>query len=128
MATAKEPQLITGEPCAAGSKRAVPWILFEDLDGNGHYDHMTVGFCDGSVSHRGFSVMPADPWQHEPGDTAVGQLPPTAAPSDTIAFNSASVSSATGLWIWTATEYHQGTPVCSYSRTETGVITTTCPP
>lgn len=127
MATAKDPELLVGAACPAGSARTHPWMLFEDLGGTGYFNHVTVGLCDGSTAGKDFDVMPSDPWQLSPGQTALGQIPPAAGVADSIAFTGKSLTSS-GLWSWSATEYSQGTPVCTFTRTTAGTIGSTCPP
>lgn len=127
MATAKDPELLLGDACPAGSARSHPWMLFEDLDQDGYYDHVTVGLCNGSTAGRDFDVMPSDPWSLAPGTSAVGQLPVIAGVADGIAFTEKHLASS-GLWSWAVIESCQGTPVCSYARSESGTLASTCPP
>lgn len=121
MAAARDPELIVGSACGAGSKRTHPWMLFEDRNGDGYFDHVVTGACDGSTAERDFSVMPSDPWTLLPGDVAVGHLPSNAV-ADSIVLNEAHISSATGLFVWTATEYYAGNIVCAYTRNESGAL------
>lgn len=127
MAMAKDPELLIGDACAAGSARAHPWMLFEDLNQDGYFDHVTVGLCNGSTAGRDFDVMPSDPWELSPGQTALGQLPATAGRADSIVFSGKTLTSS-GLWSWSAIESSQGTPVCTFTRTNAGTLGSTCPP
>lgn len=126
MAAAKDPELIVGSGCPAGSKRTHPWMLFEDRNGDGYFDHVVTGACDGSTAERDFNVMPSDPWTLSPGDVPVGNLPSNAVASS-IVLNEAHVVSSTGLFVWTATEYHEGNIVASYTRNEAGALVMSTP-
>lgn len=127
MATAKDPELLVGSACATGSARTHPWMLFEDLNGDGYFDHVTVGLCDGSTSARDFDVMPLDPWQLAPGDTAVGGLPPNVI-CNAVALHDVHMPSSGTMFAWTLTESYQGTPICSCGRSDAGAFSTSCPP
>jgi hypothetical protein len=70
--------MILGEPCGPGAARQNPWFCFEDRDGNGFYDFVTAGDCNGDVRGRPMRVneKPGDPFAPMPGDTRIGKLPP----------------------------------------------------
>lgn len=125
-AAAADPMLVKLEPCPSGSKRPVPWLLYEDRDGDGYYDYVTAGGCDGTTKGRPLGNVMTDPFAPTPDDSPLGRLPQGAI-IDSVAAHSIGMPPGGSLYTWTVTEYYHGTAVCSYSRTASGALTTTCP-
>jgi hypothetical protein len=123
-ATALPPTIITGS-CPSGSARATKWIMFEDLNGDGTYDWVVAGDCDGSVRGRPWRVM-ADPFDPTSDDLVIGQLPVGIAAVNP---DLHSTQLPNGLYAWTLTERtSNGAEVCRYERTDAMELTSTCPP
>lgn len=123
-ATAAPPVLITGT-CPPGSIRLTKWIMFEDLNGDGNYDWVVAADCDGSVRGRAWRTM-ADPFDPTIDDIPIGQLPVgVASVNPDLHYDQL----PSGLYSWTVTErLPSGAEVCSYTRTMTMQLTSTCPP
>lgn len=121
------PVLITFEACPGGSKRAYPWLLYEDRNGDGFYDYVTAGSCDGTTASRPLPSVTANPFDPTEYDVPLGELPQGAG-VDSVGVYGVHVASGTGLYAWTVTEYHQGVAVCTYGRNDAGALASTCPP
>ncbi|MBS1910822.1 MAG: hypothetical protein JST22_02435 [Bacteroidetes bacterium] len=123
-ATALPPLLVTGA-CPAGSARATKWCLFEDLNGDGIYDWVDFGDCDGVVRGHSWSVS-GDPFERHPDDVLIGQLP---AGIVDVAPDLSYTQQPGGLYSWTVTErIPTGVVVCVHSRNADMVLGSTCPP
>ncbi len=125
-ATALPPLLVNGPACPKGSARTNKWIVFEDRDGNGSYDFVIAGDCDGTVRGREWRVS-SDPFDPTPGDIAVGQLPANVSVAPTPDLSYTQLPS--GLFAWTVTERAtDGTVICTYDRGVDMSLVSSCPP
>jgi hypothetical protein len=122
--TAAPPMLISGA-CPSGSARATKWILFEDLNGDGGYDWVVAGDCDGSVRGRPWRAM-SDPFDPTAEDIIIGQLPAGLANvNPELHYDRL----PTGNYSWKVTErLSSGAEACSHERTNAMELTSTCPP
>ena len=76
LAKAATPLLVTGPACGPGSATAYPWILFTDTDGDGGYDFMTAGDCNGDVRGRPWNPsIDQYPFVPQPNDVYYGRVP-----------------------------------------------------
>lgn len=74
--TAAPPQKVVGPACNPGQPRANSYMVFEDRNGDGNYDHWVKYFCNGAV-HEG-EWDPEDMIDWEEGGTPIGTLPSLA--------------------------------------------------
>jgi hypothetical protein len=127
-AKAMPPLLVVGPECGAGSARANRWVMFEDRNGDGTYDFVLRGDCDGNVSGRPWEGnVQADPWMPSTEDVLIGHLPVgvTGVTHDDISMHEES----SGLYSWTIVErVPTGTEVCRIQRNAAMVLSCTCPP
>ncbi len=125
-ATAAQPVMIVGSACPAGSARAYKWVVFEDHNGDGQYDYIIQGGCDGSVVGRNWDVQ-SDPFEPTSGDILIGRMP-----AGIVGVNPQLVMSMQqpdGLYTWTLVEYAStGAEACRYERNAAQELASTCPP
>lgn len=74
--TAAQPQKVVGPACAPGQPRENSYMVFEDRDGDGSYDHWVKYFCNGKVNEGEWD--PEDVISWEEGGTLIGTLPSLA--------------------------------------------------
>jgi hypothetical protein len=124
-ATALPPLLVNGSACPKGSARTNKWLVFEDRDGNGTYDFVIAGDCDGTVRGREWRVV-GDPFDPTTGDIAIGKLPANVSVANP---DLSYTQMPSGLFAWTVTERAtDGTVVCTYERGVDMLLTSSCPP
>lgn len=127
-AKALAPLIVTGPDCPAGSARTVPWIMFEDRNGDGAYDFIIAGDCNGDVRGRPWQPnIQADPFVPTSADVPIGALPPgVVGISPELGFH----EEASGLYSWTLVERTiepgGGAEVCRIVRDADMGLSTTC--
>lgn len=135
LAKAAEPQFMVGGLCPPGSSRTRPWILMEDQNGDGYYDFMTAGDCNGDVRGRPWNPS-VDELPFTPMETDIyyGRLPNEVA---NVHPDLSFTEEPNGLYSWLIIERVSitpggmpgfGTEVCRIGRDADGVLSTTCPP
>lgn len=123
-ARALVPKYQIGVACEYGSCRRRTWMVYEDLDGNGHYDHVAIANCDGTFTFQQTDV--GNGHEFEPSGTAtqigVMQLGVLNSESE---FTADSNSFDSG-WHWKVIDYvidsSGDVPVCGTGRSEAGVL------
>lgn len=130
-AKAAEPVFMVGGLCPAGSARIRPWVLFEDRNGDGYFDFMTAGDCNGDVRGRPWNPSVDEaPFTPLETDIYIGQLPHDVA---NVSPDFSLSEESNGLYSWTIIERAGVAPgggqeVCRVTRNASGVLSTTCTP
>lgn len=119
--TAAAPQKVVGPACNPGQTRENSYMIFEDRDGDGSYDHWVKYFCNGKVNEGEWD--PEDVISWEEGGTPLGTLPSLAG--GVYLDLEITGTGANGSYTWIARERRRsdGTLIAMTTRHANGTLT-----
>lgn len=118
---AAAPQKVVGPACDPGQTRGNSYMIFEDRDGDGTYDHWVKYFCNGKV-HEG-AWDPEDMISWEEGGTLIGTLPSLAGKVTLDLEITGTAPNGSYTWVARETRLSDGTLIALTTRHADGSLT-----